>query len=73
MGGTARTKFGFDASLHTGADPGADIPVYAGYVHGQLVRSRSAVTQMLTNPTGEFEIWLAGNETGKVEVQVVSP
>jgi len=74
IGGTARTKFGFDASLHTGADSGPQIPATANYVHAQLVASGSAVTQMLNNSHGEFEIWLAGKDkSGKVEVSVVSP
>lgn len=74
IGGTARTKFGFDALLHTGADAGPQVPVTANYVHAQLVAAGSAVTQMLNNSHGEFEIWLAGKDkSGKVEVSVVSP
>lgn len=58
VSGTARTKFGFDASLHLGSDADAQIPVYANYVKTTLITGKQIISS--TN-TGELSLLMAGN------------
>jgi hypothetical protein len=66
ISGTARTRFGFDALLHTGADPGAQIPVVASYYKTTLVAGR--VVLSITNQ-GDLSMRLAGNNA-RASVQI---
>ena len=70
ISGTARTRFGFDAGLHTGADPGAQIPVVASYYKTTLVAGR--VVLSITNQ-GDMSMRLAGNNSrATVEIETLS-
>jgi hypothetical protein len=70
IGGTARTKFGFDALLHTGADPGAQIPVLAEYTKTVLVRGR---TELQVTNQGQLSLRLAGNNaSAPVSLEVIA-
>lgn len=74
IGGTARTKIGFDAATHTGADVDADQYVVAEYIATASVSADAISFQQISNPSNDVvTMKLTGNggATAKISAELV--
>lgn len=73
-GGTARTIFGFDTTLHLGSDDDAKISVTCAYVSTEVVPAKQSVVREVTNlPNDELIVHAAGarGAGGRVKVEIL--
>lgn len=72
MGGTARTKFGFDAALHTGAAADADEYVLASYISTPSIAANASTQQIVSNRVDDtIEVRFTANN-GNASIKVAS-
>ena len=67
-GGSARTKFGFDALVHLGSAEGPEIPVVAAYQQGTLLSGQCVLSCV---NAGELLVRFAANANSKIEMNVL--
>lgn len=72
IGGTARTKFGFDASTHTGADTDSDQYVSAAYTKSTLIPAYSSAFQQVMCRSGERLIARAASNGGPALLKITA-